>query len=88
MEIPKLVGSGYESVVATSPSVQKSTPVVQIKTKDSSTSVSFDEGANVFVFKWADANSKQVIQQVPLEAMIELAKAQNKTLGTVVDTKA
>lgn len=49
--------------------------------------ISFDKAANVFVIKWTDAESKEVVMQVPAEQMLEFAKSINKLRGNVVDTK-
>lgn len=56
--------------------------------QNTDTDISYDKEANVFVFKWTDSSSKEVIQQIPAEAMIELAKVANKMLGSVINTKA
>ena len=53
-----------------------------------STNISFDKVANVFVMKFIDKNSKEVIQQVPAQAMIEFAKSVNQMQGLVLNTTA
>jgi len=91
MEITRLSNARYESVAMTGPVGNKheqninQEPTKTVRTGNAD--ISYDKDANVFVFKWTDENSKEVIQQVPVQTMIEFAKQVNQTLGNVIDTK-
>lgn len=48
-------------------------------------SIAYDKEANVFVLKWTDKDSKKVVEQIPVQVMLEFAKSINKLLGNVVN---
>lgn len=58
-----------------------------IDNESTEASISYDKGADVFVVKFIDQNTKKVVQQFPIEAMIEFAKTLNKSSGNIIDIK-
>jgi flagellar protein FlaG len=86
MEIAKVQGDIAMGKVTTA------TPITKESKSESKvvpeTNYSFDREANVFVIKFIDPESKEVVRQIPPKEMIEIAKEIGKMQGNVIDERA